>query len=55
LEKLCHSIFLPIKLAVSLKFSYNTPISFSGELNVFKKYYKKQIVRKTPENNTCKE
>jgi hypothetical protein len=40
---------LPGKLAVSLKFSYNTAISFSDDLSAFKKYHKKQIVRKSPE------
>jgi len=46
---------LPIKLAVSLKFGYNTAISFSGELRVLNNYLKKQTVKKPPENSTSKE
>jgi hypothetical protein len=44
---------LPRKLAPSLKFSYNTAISFSGDSSVFEKYFKKQTVGNSPEKHTC--
>jgi len=46
---------LALKLAVSLKFSYNTPISLLGNFYIFNNLDKKQIDRKSPETQHLKE
>jgi len=48
LQQLCHLVFLPLKLAVGLKFSYNTAISLLGNFWGFLKYVKNQPVKIRP-------